>query len=295
MATGFGIGPDGQGNGTTPADIQAITAAEYATAGIIKGAEVKPTTGMSYSISAGAAVIRLAENAMIRVPVAAQSVPTSPAPQVGSRTDIVYVKQNLTASDGSNAVIVGVGTSLPANSVEIARFLIPAGATATNQASPTGNRIYAQLTGASRNVLSTFRDVDAAAHKPGEVITRASSSFALPTDRLVEFRLTGVFAADNWNTRTTSAPFGHWGTVKVKLYVDEKIQGTWELYYDSFNRPAFISHLIEMTPGVHTVKYTVESAYTPSGMPGAWKVIAGTAEQYPGVRFHVIDRGVAVV
>lgn len=295
MATGFGIGPDAQGNGTTPADIQAITAAEYATAGIIKGAEVKSTTGMSYTISAGAAVIKLAENAMIRVPVLAQSVPTLPAPQVGSRTDIVYVKQNLTASDGSNAVVVGVGTSLPANSVEIARFLIPAGATATNQASPTGNRIYAQLTGASRNMLATFHDIDGAARAPGQVITRGAGSFALPTDRLVEFRLAGVFAADNWNTRTSAAPFGHWGTIKVKLYVDETIQGTWELYYDSFNRPAFISHLIEMTPGRHTVKYTVESAYTPAGMPGRWKVIAGTAEKYPGMRFHVIDRGVAVV
>lgn len=295
MATGFGVGNDAQGNGTTPDDIQTITAAEYASAGIIKGCSVSTTSAMSYNIEEGAVIIRLSAFRMIRVPVQAQTIPTAAAPATGSRNDIVYVKQNFPATDGNNAVVVGVGTTLPANSVEIGRRTIPAGITSTAQSVAAGNRIYAQLTGASRNLLATHRDTDTSVHKPGEVITRGATSFVLPTDRLVEFRMTGVIAAENWNTRTTSAPFGQWGTVKIKLYVDDTVQGTWEHYFDTFNKAAAISHLIEITPGVHTVRYTIETAYTPPNMSGNWRVVSGTAENYPGLRFHILDRGVAVV
>lgn len=295
MPTGWGVGNDANGTGTTPDDIQIITAAEYATAGIIKGCEVTTTSNMSYNIVEGAVVIRLSTGRMIRVPVQAQNIPTSAAPATGSRADLIYVKQNFPATDGNNAVVVGVGTSLPANSVEIGRRTIPAGITSTAQSVAAGNRIYAQLTGASRNLLATHRDTDTTVRKPGEVITRGATSFTLPTDRLIEFRVTGVIAAGNWNSRTTSAPFGHWGTVKIKLYVDDTIQGTWEHQFDSFNRPLAISHLIEITPGVHTVRYTLQTEYTPPNMPGEWRVVSGTAESYPGLRFHVLDRGVAVV
>lgn len=295
MPTGFGVGNDANGTGTTPDDIQIITAAEYATAGIIKGCEVTTSTNMSYNIVEGAVVIRLSSGRMVRVPVQAQTIPTAAAPATGSRNDLVYVKQNFPATDGNNAVVVGVGTALPANSVEIGRRTIPAGITSTAQSTAAGNRIYAQLTGASRNLLSTIRDTDTTVRKPGEVITRGATSFVLPTDRLVEFRVTGVIASGNWNSRTTSAPFGHWGTVKIKLYVDDTIQGTWEHQFDSFNRHLAISHLIEITPGVHTVRYTLQTEYTPPNMPGTWRVVSGTAENYPGLRFHILDRGVAVV
>lgn len=296
MATGWGVGNDAMGNGTTPDDVQTITAAEYATAGIIKGCEVTTTSSMAYNISAGAVVVKISTDRMVRVPVQAQNnIPTAAAPATGSRTDIIYVKQNFPATDGNSAVVVGVATTLPDNSVEIGRRIISAGNTATSQGAAAGNRIYAQLTGASRNLLATHRDTDTAVHKPGEVITRGATSFVLPTDRLVEFRMTGVIAAENWNTRTTAAPFGQWGTVKIKLYVDDTVQGTWEHYFDTFNRAAAISHLIEITPGVHTVRYTLETAYTPPSMSGKWKVVSGTAENYPGLRFHILDRGVAVV
>lgn len=295
MATGWGVGNDAMGNGTTPDDIQTITAAEYASAGIIKGCSVSTTSTMSYNIEEGGVLIRLSAGRMIRVPVQAQTIPTTAAPATGSRTDLIYVKQNFPATDGSNAVVVGVATTLPANSVEIGRRTVPAGITSTAQSVAAGNRIYAQLTGASRNLLATHRDTDTTVRKPGEVITRGSTSFVLPTDRLVEFRMTGVIAAENWNTRTTANPFGQWGTVKIKLYVDDTVQGTWEQYFDTFNRAASISHLIEITPGVHTVRYTFETAYTPPSMSGNWRVVSGTAENYPGLRFHILDRGVAVV
>ena len=295
MPTGWGVSNDAQGNGTTPADIQTITAAEYSTAGIIKGCSVSTTSTMSYNVEEGAVVIRFSTGRMIRVPVQAQNIPTVAAPATGSRNDLIYVKQNLPATDGNNAVVVGVGTTLPANSVEIGRRTIPAGITSTAQSVAAGNRIYAQLTGASRNLLATHRDTDTTVRKPGEVITRGATSFVLPTDRLVEFRMTGVIAAENWNSRTTANPFGQWGTVKIKLYVDDTVQGTWEHYFDTFNRPASISHLIEITPGVHTVRYTLQTEYTPPNMTGNWRVVSGTAENYPGLRFHVLDRGVAVV
>ena len=91
MATGFGIPNDDKGNGTTPDDIQAITAAEYPEAGIISGCEVTGTSTMAWKVSAGAAVVHLAAGRAVRVPVPAQTITTAPAPPSGTRAEYIYV------------------------------------------------------------------------------------------------------------------------------------------------------------------------------------------------------------
>ena len=108
MATGFGIPNDTAGNGTTPEDIQIITAAEYPEAGIISGCEVAGTSTMAWKISSGAVVVHLAEGRAVSVPVHAQTVSTQPAPATGSREEYIYVKQNTTAV-GTSAQPWGLG------------------------------------------------------------------------------------------------------------------------------------------------------------------------------------------
>ena len=153
MATGFGITHDAQGNGTTPEDIQAITAAEYPTPGVISGCDVTGTSAMQWHVNDGAVVIKLAPGRSVRVPVTAQNLTTEPAPNTGSRIEYIYVKQNLPASDGSNTAVVKIGPTVPANAVMLAKREIRAGQKSTSTSRELGNIVYAQPVGTSFGLL----------------------------------------------------------------------------------------------------------------------------------------------
>ncbi|MFW0181267.1 hypothetical protein [Rothia sp. P5766] len=292
MATSFGIGPDGQGNGTTPEDIQIITAAEYANPGILAGCEVDSTTGMSYHIKAGAVVIALASDRYVKAPVSPQTIPTEPAPAIGSRTDVVYVKQNLGGSDGNNAVIVGVSSSVPANAVEIARYTVNAGTTGTNQAERTGDTKYARPRGASLGTLYGFVDTDTSVKAEG-VFKRGAGSFYLPTDRNIEISLQSCvsteLAADiNGDQRPG-------GSVMYKIYVDGVLKRSFERGFSNIWDVRHFEFGMDLNAGRHTVHYTVERRWVQAGSTGRWRVQHGHADKFPGDIFHVGDRGVALV
>ena len=288
MAVGFGVGPDQNGNSTMPEDIQAIISAEYIWAGIITGCDVKGTSGMNYQVVAGAVVIKLDDFHKIKVPVLAQTVPTAAAPATGSRTDIIYVKQNFPSTDGNNAVVVGVGASVPANAVEIGRMVIPAGATSTNQGTPTGNRVFTRPVGAQFGVLFSSVDTDTTVHKPGEQLTRGAGSFGLWTDSDVELKLSSCVSSE-FDTKE------EYGSVIYRIYVDDILQYSWERRFDRFYESKEFSRLVTLKAGRHTVKYTVEHRFNPSGMSGNWRVRYGGVDKFSGDDFRVIHRGVATV
>lgn len=292
MATGFGVGPDQNGNGTTPEDIQAITSAEYIWAGILTGCDVKGTSGMKYQITAGAVVIRLDDFHKIKVPVLAQTIPTAAAPATGSRTDIVWVKQNFPATDGNNAVVVGVGSSVPSNAVEIGRMVIPAGTTATTQGTPTGNRIFTRPVGSQFGVLFSKVDTDTSEHAPGQVLTRGAGSFALWTDSDVELKLSSCVSATDLANGATADEYG---SVLYQIYVDDVLQYSWERRFDRFWESKEFSRLITLPQGRHTVKYTVATQFKPDNQSGKWKVRYGTEKKFSGDDFRVMHRGVATV
>lgn len=288
MATGFGVSPDQNGNGTTPEDIQAITSAEYIWAGILTGCDVRMTTAMSYQITAGAVVIKIDDFHKIKVPVLAQTIPTNAAPATGSRTDIVWVKQNFPATDGNNAVVVGASTSLPSNAVEIGRVVIPAGATSTNQGTLTGNRIFTRPIGSQFGVLHSSVDTNGAAHTPEETVTRGAGSFSLWTDSDVELKLSSCISNDDAATVADE-----YGSVLYQIFVDDVLQYSWERRFDRFWESKEFSRLITLNQGRHTVKYTAKTQYKPSGMSGRWKVRYGGVQKFSGDDFRVIHRGVA--
>lgn len=292
MATGFGIGPDKNGNGTTPEDIQMITAACYSNPGIIAGCQVTGTTSMAYSVKAGAVIIRLASDRYISAGVSGQTIPTDPAPTVGSRTDVVYVKQNLPATDGDNAVIVGVGRSAPANSVEIGRFEVRAGVTSTAQAQATGNTSYALPVGSSLGTLAGYVDTDTSVRAEG-VFKRGSVSFYLPTDRQVEFSLQSCVSTDI--AADMHAPLKPGGSVMYKIYVDDVLQRSFERRFTNLWDVQHFEFGAFLNVGRHTAYYTVERRWVEAGGTGKWRVQHGHAEKFPGDIFHVGDRGVAVV
>lgn len=291
MSTGFGVDRDQNGNGTSAEDIQAINSAEYIWAGILTGCDVQPQSNMSYKITAGAVVIAIDAFHKVKAPVLAQTIPTTAAPATGSRTDIIYVKQRFPATDGDNSVVVGVGTSLPSNSVEIGRRIVPAGATSTNQTTVTGNRIFTRPVGGSFGVLFSAVDTDGSEHAPGELLTRGSGSFALWTDSDVELKLSSCISATDIGSVTAD----EYGSVLYKIYVDDVLQYSWERRFDRFWESKEFSRMVTLDQGRHTVKYTVQTQFKPDTQSGKWKVRYGGPNKFSGDDFRVIHRGVATL
>lgn len=287
MAVGFGIGPDQNGNGTSPENIQVITAAEYANPGILAGCEVTTGTDMRRKIAAGAVIIALDKNHYVKCSVDEQYTAPAVAPATGSRTDIVYVKQNLPGVDGNNAVIVGVGSSVPANAVEIARDSVPAGATSSNQFTRTGNTVYARPIGGMLGLLGDAVDMDTTEHT-SELLTRGSVSVFVPTDRYCELSLASCISTSDTNGNV----FDETGSVVYKFYQDNVLIASWERPYTRFWDIKQYVRGVQMQAGRHTFHYTVQRRFVPSGSSGKWKVRYGYTEKFPGDYFAITDRGV---
>lgn len=295
MSTGFGVPGDQNGNSTTPDDIQVITGAEYVSSGILAGCQVSTTSAtnpMGYKVADGAVIITLSTGRKIKVPVAGQTIPTTAAPATGSRTESVYVKQNFPGTDGNNAVVVGVGASVPANAVEIDKYTVPAGATSSSQFTRVSNTKYALPVGGTLGALAGFVDKDNSQHE-GEVLTRGAVSFYVPTDRFVEVSMKSCVstsvAAANGTTPTDS------GSVLYTFYVDGKPVHYWERGYSTLWEAKHNEFGYTLNAGAHTMHYTVERRFMPAGGSGKWRVRYEQGGMYPGDVFTITDRGVGVV
>lgn len=288
MATGFGVGQDRNGTGTSPEDIQRITSAEYIWPGIINKCGVSTTTAMSYKIEGGAAVIQVGPAAKVKVPIFEQTIPTAPAPATGTRTDIIYVKQNFPASDGSNSVVLGVAQTLPANSLELDRFTIPAGATSTNQAQRIGNPIFTRAVGSQFGTLYSFTDTDRTVRAPGYTGKKGAGSFFLWTDSDLDITLTSTVANAAVNDDS--------GSILYKIFVDNRLIRSIERGYGRIWDSKDYTTAITLPKGNHTIHYEVSTRYTPAGQPGRWRVIHREgAELFAGDILTVIHRGVATL
>lgn len=289
MATAWGIGPDANGNGTTPEDIQRIIAAQYMNAGIIDGADVRGTASMSYTVTAGAVILDTGADMAVMVPVPATTVATTAAPATGSRTDTVYVKQNLPGSDASSMAVVGVTSgAAPSNSIVLAKFTINAGMTSTSGANQTHNRKFAVPVGASLGRLHRYSPAASSAAQPNGVTTRGAGRIYVPTDRDIEIDMVStVRAAHEDGSRNNEGI----GSVMYKFYVDGQHVKSWERRYDRMYETKQFSFIHALTEGEHTVHYTTELQFVQVS-PGYWAIAKDGTEKWPGDVFTVSDRGV---
>lgn len=290
MATAWGIGPDSNGNGTTPEDIQRIIAAEYNNAGIIDGADVKGTNSMAYTVSAGAVILDTGQDMAIKVPVVATTVNTSPAPATGSRTDTVYVKQNMPGTDASSLAVVGVTSgSLPPRSIALAQFTISAGMTATSSASQILNRKFAVPVGTSLGRLHENTMTPSGKTSPNGVTVRGAGNIYVPTDRDIEVRMYSTIMAvtsDGYTDLTGT------GSVFYKFYIDGQHVRSWERRYDRIADTEYFSFPQALTEGKHTLHYTTERQFAGPNSAGYWKIMHGGTDKFLGDVFHVRDLGV---
>lgn len=287
VSVGFGMGPDQNGTSTQPENIQVITAAEYANPGILAGCEVTTGSDMRLRVSAGAVNVALDKTHYVKCAVDDQYTANVVAPATGTRTDILYVKQNLPSVDGNNAVIVGLGASVPSNAQEIGRYVVPAGATSSNQFTRTGNTIYSRPIGGMLGLLGDAVDMDTTEHT-NELLTRGSVSVYVPTDRYCELSLASCISTSDTNGNV----FDETGSVVYKFYQDNVLIASWERPYTRFWDIKQYVRGVQMQAGRHTFHYTVQRRFVPSGSSGKWKVRYGYTEKFPGDYFAITDRGV---
>lgn len=173
--------------GTSPQDMRRIIGAQYLNNGIIPngGVKVTGTSSMAYAVSPGAVFLFDSVSSKLGrlIPVEAVTVNTSPAPTTGTRTDTLYVDP-----DGIVRVHEGVGAP---TGVEIARFVVPAGITATRAAQQSHNQFYAVPAGASLGRLAWYQVPLDTLGSAGQTVM-FSDTVSVPTDRLLRVDLTAT-------------------------------------------------------------------------------------------------------
>lgn len=201
MTTGFGIDPIKNTDGvitssTTSEDIRRIYGSLY-TAGLISGGIVtRSASAHTYSVSNGVAAFPIVvdtstppkpENRQTVLAPIPQTNLTTTVPATGTRIDIIYAEQLTPATDGSNNVVVRVGTVLPPRAVMLDSYIVSASNLTSSAYVRTGNITYSMPYG-STGTLFYYSKVAAG----GSLTTRRTlfnGTFYLPTDRMVHFWL----------------------------------------------------------------------------------------------------------
>lgn len=298
MSTGTGV-PKVGAVGRSSLDDRILSRSRYHNLGVVMGCAVGVSaSGMSYTVSTGTDPVSVAvgsrggADGAVEFPVPAVSVSTTAAPASGGRIDTVWARQlNPDNGDSDNQVVVSVSQGnpssgspvapiLPPGAVELAQYLVPQGATRTNQATLMRTGARAVPYGSSLGVLHSF--LDTMNGKPANQGTRTlgGGSINLPMARRLEFRIQPTVAAV---TNSQS------GTVWVRFMLDGAAVAGFEIEFNRFWKTQFQSRFVVVPAGVHTVAYQIEHQY---GDPYVLRY-GGTGNPAAGTAFEVIDAGIA--
>ncbi len=205
MSVGWGADPTVVGStvtsGTSSEDVRKVWGALY-TPGIVDGCIItRSGSAMTFSVSSGVVAIKTGTNEVVMAPVEATTVTTTAAPGTGSRVDLIYAEQMLPVSGDSTVKpkVVSFATNaavvVPANSVELDRYLISAGQTNTNSAVRVGGIIYSIPYGASLGKLHDWQNTyNGLISLP--LLREGHGQFTLPTDRRVRFSISVCLSAE---------------------------------------------------------------------------------------------------
>lgn len=293
MASGFGVDPtlDTNGNptsGTTSDDIRNIYGGVYSAPGVVSGGNVTTSaSAMTYSVSAGVAVISTSAGQNVLVPIPAATVTTAAAPSSGSRTDIVYAQQHFPTIEGDSNVVIGVGQTLPARAVALKSFTVPSGILNTNGTTVTGSVDYAIPAGTSRGYIYTYVDTF-----DGVVVQSdyrlGIGTINLPTDRLLRIAITSCMSAQGASGFDNSKYCEWYYTPEIDYasqvwWTTGGLHQAWAIFH--------FETYITVAAGQHTVSYRRGREVG----PGTGQTHYGTSNGhfYPGTVFTVMDCGVA--
>lgn len=200
MATGWGVDAvkNAQGevtSGTSAQDIRRVLSG-IANQGIMYGCEVNTSTSeMKYTITKGVVMNALVWGEHVLMPVYDTSITVSPNNTNSTRTDYVYVKQNMPEVDGNNNIVVGVTNTEPGTydrRYVLRKFSVPPGATTTSKATRVGSIDYSTPYGQSGRLLVNKLDTYNGALR-NRSLNDLGGSFSLTTDRIIRVDMTVTF------------------------------------------------------------------------------------------------------
>ena len=296
--TALGIMQDSAGNGVDPHTHRKIIQARWSNPGVITGLSVTGGSGLTYSVSAGCAVVTRGESDGYAeayfeggsTPAVSAGDPSNP------RVDLVWIKANdIQQGDDDNRVHVGVtsGTpaaspvapSAPAGCLPIASMLVPAGATSTASAQMDSERDYAIPYGATLGLLGENVDTR---DMIGDSVAGAwhyenAVEFTVPTARLVELIYSCTFS----NTPSNSGDFLSWGVAAFQIDgEDVPHSGTeWQATNNVWEDHE-VSCLVEVSAGTHVARVR-NGKFSGSPSNGG-----GLDAERKGRTLRVWDRGV---
>lgn len=270
----------GNFRGTSPGGIQRILGQSYMNQGIIPGpvgTGVMGTSGWQYRVVAGAvfAYTSTTNRTGVVIPFEDAYLPCDPAPTNASRTDTVWV-------DLEGTVRLNQGSKAAGGAGEIlGSITLPAGAGNTAVGVPSYDRRYAIPAGASLGLLHAFLDPGNDGTGNPNPMTLGTGRISLPSDRIVQFKMTHCYAA---------AVEGEQSTVGWRIYIDNVLVSNFTTRMEGTSPSVNYMEYSQLIPmGSHTVHY---QQYRVGG--GEFVHKKGGAQMWPGNRFEVWDGGPAL-
>lgn len=296
MSIALGIAA-ADGRGTSAADVRRILSAIYPSRGILSGLAVTGQTGLAYRVASGAAVcsrgasdgcsLALFEGGL--TPAVAANTAASP------RIDSVWLcAHDQSQGNADSLVALGVTQGTPAASpvapavptyaTELARMLLPAGATTTANATRSESAGYAVAAGGSQGVLLDLVDTANTDVSLSSRRTAATGTISLASDRVLDFRFTITMGSFQQGPYAGGA-----GSVYVILRIDGKDVRTLEVkvFADPNATSQFIIDTRTVQAGSHTVAMLLQSQV------GGKKCRFYYSDIWAGQRLQVVDLGAA--
>lgn len=292
MSAGFGVDPTKDANGkvltgTTSDDIRQIYGALY-TPGVINGCAVTTSSSaMTYTVAAGVASVLVQNNPTqaILIPVPAGTVTSTAGPSSGTRTDIVYAQQHFPSIEGDNQVTLGVGQTLPARAVALAKYTVGQGITNTNAAVSQGNIDYSIPYGAGNKLLHSYTNTYDGVHDQNELV-EGNGTIYVPTDRKLRITIVACLFS-NGAAGFDNSKYCEW-------HYSPMIDGQKVYFWNSpglhqANAIYTFQGYWDVTAGSHTVAYSRGRTVGPGSVATHYGNISGNF--FPGTTFTIVDAG----
>lgn len=308
LPTPWGIADDASG-GTTPEDMQQLTATRYEfrkrdsgqRGGIIRhsgptgdgnGVEMRPDATLRCHM--GSVLLDVAENRCVEAAVPYVAT-VDPGLAVGT-AGTVTVAVALPAAGSNNArLITTTAASVSAAWVVLDKIKLPAGWTRTNQGTRVHDKEYAVLQGTANGELSSALDADSAARIAGRRYKRLAQSFVVPTDCNISLALSTTLRAC-WEDGSGGVPMDRQTTAVIvyEVFLDGALHTSFERPVSGIADTTFLETIATIGAGRHEVwveSYFWQPVHGTAG-DNFWQVMQGGARKHRGDFLRVRHEGV---
>jgi hypothetical protein len=289
MTSGFGVDASADGtSGTSSQDIRRILGAQF-TEGVFHGCDVGTHgANMTYTVTPGVVAISTASDEIVLAPVDQMTVTTAPAPSSGEpRQDKVYIQQRFPDLNGDANIVLGVTSgAVPANAVQIRSFMVPAGVTNTDGATPHWPKPYAIQKNSSLGLLHYWQNTYSGTLSI-PLLREGWANIFVPTDRRVTFKVRALLNSKGASGFDDSK-YCEWGFLfgidgnDIALHSTPGLHQAWATYE--------YSSTVEVSAGWHNVNL---GAFRIAG-PGVAEThygVDGAGFGRRGIEFSIYDEG----